>query len=1010
MTTTTGAGTHAARWTTEQVAALAPDAAALTAARKLYGRWLESGTHGSAVWGRCKGSGATPYRTVVDLTGPAYKCSCPSRKFPCKHALSLLLTWSEGAVAEAAEPPDFAAEWLAGRAAAAAKKTQAAASGDPARKSARAETARQRRTRVAAGLEDLDVWLCDQVRTGLAQAERSFEAFEAVAARMVDAQAPGAASALRQLPRNVVLRADWPALLLREYGRLHLLAAAHRRLEELPPALAAGVRAHLGYPMPAESVRRTPAVRDHWMVLGRRITDDERLYTRRVWLRGRHTGRWAVLIDHSYGAPNFPADMPTPGFMLDADLHYYPAAANLRALWGNRHATPIPFTTIPPVDTHITGTAPAPTEDSDSSGSPVVGGPGRSVSGEVVGGRLDARVGGGSSEAAERGTVAAALGDHARALGADPWLRAWPVLLAGVVPVVAENRWYVAESDGAALPMARLAEPPWRLAGISGGHPITVIGEWTADGLVPISAFADGDIVDVGAEVIGAAEDAPSGELTSVALLGTARRGAEVARLPRPVAAAAAGLTGDPAAVLLETAALQDVFERGGTVASTAELPEPAADDTRPTLPKHAAHRLARLVTERSPFLAEWFEAAAPHDYRAPDSLCALLLEQARTQAALREPLLRLAGLRGSWLARHNPQWQKLVSTGLESADAWSHGRPAERRAWLADLRTRDPGAARAALAESWRAEPGPVRAELLAVLADRLELADEPLLESALDDARAEVRRLAADLLARLPESAFAQRMAQRSARWLTLTEARLVAHLPRALDDADRRDGIADRPGATAYRMDGAPDVAAEWLRRTVAATPLRHWEALFATPEQAVRVRMADEMLGPMFAGWADAALAQGDKRWAATLFEVLTATPTLGADLDLRRELFALLPLDERVRYLRQLDSSWLAEVELLVRAVPRPWPMPLAEHLTHLLLDRAQLAAARPGAPGLSPASYRTLFRTAAVYFPVAAHRTVAVAARRCGDPQWQHTFDQLAQDLTERTTMLEELQ
>lgn len=984
MRTTIQVGTQPARWAGEQVAALAPDAAALTAARKLRHRWQDTGWHGAALWGRCQGSGATPYRTIVDLSGPAYKCSCPSRKFPCKHALSLLLTWSEGVVGEVGEVADFAAEWIGARAAAA----PAAA----VKKTARAATMQQRRTRVAAGLEELDIWLCDQVRTGLAQAERSFDTFEAVAARMVDAQAPGAASALRQLPRNVVLREDWPTILLREYGRLHLLATAHRRLDALPPALAAATRAHLGYPMPAETVRAEPPIRDHWMVLARRLTEEERLYTRRVWLRGRHTARWALIIDHNFGSPTFPADMPTPGTLVDADLHFYPAAAPLRAVWGTRHNTPAPFTSIPHLPTRIS-------ENHDSTGQFAHSDASVGLSGGVV-----------DPGGVRAGSIAAALEEHARALGADPWVRSRPVVLAEVVPVPGEDGWWVAEVDGTALPMALLTEEPWRLLGLSGGHPVTVVGEWTADGLVPLSAFAAGDITDVGGEAVGSAVSAPTGELTSVALLGTARRAVDPARLPAAIADAAARLSGDPAAVLLEIAGLQDVFERGGAASGTAKLPDPAADDDRPTLPPPAATRLARMVTERSPFLDEWFEAAAPHDYRAPDALCALLLEQARAQTGLREPLLRLAGVRGSWLARHNPQWRKLASPGLESADVWTHGRPAERRAWLAALRAHDPEAARQTLTAGWRTEPAPVRSELLGVLADGLGLADEPLLESALDDSRAEVRRLAADLLARLPDSEFARRMERRAARWLTLEHDHLVARLPRVLDDADRRDGIADRPGATAYRVDGAPDVAAEWLRRTVAATPLRHWKTLFAAPDRAVRVRMAEEMLGPVFTGWAEAALAQRDTRWAATLFEILTATPTLGADLDLRRELFALLPLDERVRYLRQLDSGWLAEVELLVRAVPRPWPIRLAEHLVRLLLDRAQLAAARPGAPGLSPASYRTLFRTAAVHFPVEAGAVVTVAARRCGDALWQRTFEQLAHDLTERTTMLEELQ
>src|SRR6266568_380804 len=62
------------------------------------------------------------------------------------------------------------------------------------------------------------------------------------------AQAPGIAQVLRQLPRNVIAREEWPALLLGEFARLHLLTAAHRRLDELEPALAAAVRTHIGYP------------------------------------------------------------------------------------------------------------------------------------------------------------------------------------------------------------------------------------------------------------------------------------------------------------------------------------------------------------------------------------------------------------------------------------------------------------------------------------------------------------------------------------------------------------------------------------------------------------------------------------------------------------------------------------------------------------------------------------------------------------------------------------------
>ncbi|BDH57385.1 SWIM zinc finger family protein [Tsukamurella sp. PLM1] len=77
--------------------------------------WSNSGATDLAIWGACQGSGSRPYQTIVELAGPAYKCSCPSRKFPCKHALGLLLLWADGGVPDADAPADFAAEWLAAR-------------------------------------------------------------------------------------------------------------------------------------------------------------------------------------------------------------------------------------------------------------------------------------------------------------------------------------------------------------------------------------------------------------------------------------------------------------------------------------------------------------------------------------------------------------------------------------------------------------------------------------------------------------------------------------------------------------------------------------------------------------------------------------------------------------------------------------------------------------------------------------------------------------------------------
>ena len=88
-----------ARWTEQQVVALAPD-------DSVGRRGPQAGAAGAVVRHRAaptpwcgasaRGAGKTPYQVSVDLTGPAFRCSCPSRKFPCKHGLALLLLWVQG--------------------------------------------------------------------------------------------------------------------------------------------------------------------------------------------------------------------------------------------------------------------------------------------------------------------------------------------------------------------------------------------------------------------------------------------------------------------------------------------------------------------------------------------------------------------------------------------------------------------------------------------------------------------------------------------------------------------------------------------------------------------------------------------------------------------------------------------------------------------------------------------------------------------------------------------------
>lgn len=464
------------RWTAEQVLALAPDDASRKAGARLGGAgpWSQTGGSASgAVWGLCKGSGSKPYRTVADLSGPAYKCSCPSRKFPCKHALGLLLLWAAEGLDDAAgtstgtstEAPDWADEWLAERAAKAARpaadRSDRAAPADAEGARKRAE---RRAARIGAGVTELEQRLADLVRGGLAGQERAgYAAWEETAARMVDAQAPGLATRVRELGTIPSCVTGWPARMLEEAALLHLLDRAWLGVSGLPEPLAATVRSRLGLQPRTEG----EAVRDHWLVLAQYDTasPDGRLTTRRIWLRGLASGRPALVLD--FGPPGRPPGLALPvGLVLEAEARFRPGSAGLRADLGERFGPAAPCRTAP------TGVS-----------------------------------------------TTAALEAYGAALREDPWLESWPVVLGPVVPIPGgpqggrqegaqddrdgpqqpNESWQLADAEGtSALPVpltgagSRTGTGLWQLAALSGGGPLTVFGECGHRGFTPLTAWQPG--------------------------------------------------------------------------------------------------------------------------------------------------------------------------------------------------------------------------------------------------------------------------------------------------------------------------------------------------------------------------------------------------------------------------------------------------------------------------------------------------------------------------------------
>src|SRR5262245_41169762 len=144
-------------WTVDQILALAPDPQSAKAGSGLatLRKWDRRGRNSQAVWGECQGSGQKPYQTAIDLNEPAFKCSCPSRKFPCKHSLGLFLLAVQAPDSFGAEePPEWIQTWLEGRTQRQQKQTQPQTTGRVADTAAQARGAAQRREKVETGLAE----------------------------------------------------------------------------------------------------------------------------------------------------------------------------------------------------------------------------------------------------------------------------------------------------------------------------------------------------------------------------------------------------------------------------------------------------------------------------------------------------------------------------------------------------------------------------------------------------------------------------------------------------------------------------------------------------------------------------------------------------------------------------------------------------------------------------------------------------------------------------------------
>jgi len=437
-------------WSPEKILALAPDV--ITGERgkemAIARKWATLETNEKIFWGSCKASrGDLHYQTVVDPNQTSFACSCPSHKFPCKHIVGLFLIYHQDVHSFWPNEviPDWVAKWRSGARIPTKSLTPKVISEETIQKRAKDKGKRrsERMLLMAQGMADLEVWLSDIIREGMATTEKQSYAFwQDISARMVDTKLGGLGPKIRSLQLLPTTYADWPEQMLEELANLYLIVSGFKNLEVLPINLQDQLLRMAGVKAKKSEVLEQEGILDEWGVIGEfEGVNIDNAGFRRTWLRGKTTRKIGLILEYNYQNQGYQTHWKV-GHVYEGELVYYPSVYPLRALIKEPQAT---------------------------------------------GARINNLKG---YLTAELFRIA-----YAEALGLHPWLSEFPCCLEKVVPVKEQEGLILVDQEKKIIPVHVKEVNVWKVLAVSGGHPITVFGEWTGDVFVLLSMVGDGRFV-----------------------------------------------------------------------------------------------------------------------------------------------------------------------------------------------------------------------------------------------------------------------------------------------------------------------------------------------------------------------------------------------------------------------------------------------------------------------------------------------------------------------------------
>lgn len=515
-------------------------------------------------------------------------------------------------------------------------------------------------------------------------------------------------------------------------------------------------------------------------------------------------------------------------------------------------------------------------------------------------------------------------------------------------------------------------------------------------------------------------------QFVTTALVGTARQEQTEIASGTPVDKLVAEL---PAAeferALLLQAGTWAVYRQAGEIVGRIEeTPELAPVETLQACSPTIAGLLgSMLLGEHEDLLPTALQYLREARLRIPHDLLPLAL--AIRTASLQSAVFPVLGERGMWLSQFNPDWSWVknflpFTDGALPGDAetiWQEGTIRQRSEILRRLRTIDAAKARDWLEGVWKQEKAETRLELLKTLDVGLSGPDEPFLEKALDDRAASVKAIVPAMLARIPDSAFAQRMTSRADAIITNAQGKLKLKLPAAYDKAWLRDGIVEKPQSGLGERSW-------WTIQILASVPPAHWEEQFNNfPAALIEMATADKFGNSIIEGWSRAAQSFDAEPWREPLWnwwqkqqhkKNLSGTTTP----DMRDELVKHMParlVENKVQHM-MLNATLPenADWEDFLSELPAPWSGEFsASYLKSLRQHIASLAFDKKNYHPYSDPWFNSL-ETAAERLPSSCFATALEAWPLPESDGWQHEqwheqLQEFIQTLSIRRRLLEEI-